>query len=222
MTRDRRQLHRRNVLGTVGIGALVSVAGCLGDNERDDDPDGDTDDTAETDDDADTGDEDVDDEDVEDDLAEPVEFPADPDEGECAACQMHAADYPDWNAQLVHADGHREYFCSKGCLAVYYDAPEKFTSGDPDAEIDGVWATCFNSGELIDATAGYFVYEQDRDRHDYPMPRGSPLAFPARDAAVEYVDDHDDLTEDEHVFTLADIDRDIAEFYRGPLLEAEA
>lgn len=221
MARDRRPVYRRNVLGAVGIGATVAVAGCLGDDDTDVDPD---DDTAETDDAAEMDDEEVDDEadddeDEQNDLAEPVDFPEDPDEGECAACQMHAADYPDWNAQLVHADGHREYFCSKGCLAVYYYDPERFTSGDPDEEIEGVWATCFESGDLIDATEGYFVYEQDRDRHDFPMPRGSPLLFSSQDSAVEYVEDDDELTEDEHVFTLEDIDRDIAEFYRGPLLE---
>ncbi len=220
MARDQRPVYRRRVLGAVGIGATVAVAGCLGDDEvePDDDPEDATDDAAEADD-EEVDDAADDDEEEEHDLAEPVDFPEDPDEGECAACQMVAAEYPDWNAQLVHADGHREYFCSKGCLVVYYYDPARFTSGDPDEEIDGVWATCFESGELIDATESYFVFERDRDRHDYPMPRGSPLLFSSRDSAVEYVESDDELTEDEHVFTLEEIDRDIAEFYRGPLLE---
>ncbi|ELY49233.1 nitrous oxide reductase accessory protein NosL [Natronorubrum bangense] len=210
MTSGERAVDRRWVLGTIGIGAAAGLAGCLGDDD-DDDTEGidDGDDNR-------NGDEANGDEST---LSEPVDFPEDEDEGECAVCSMVAAEYPDWNAQVVHEDGHREYMCSKGCLTAYYFAPEKFTSGDPDEEIAGVWATCFLSGELIDATEAYFVYEQDRDRQDFPMPMGSPLAFSDREDAVSYVEDYDDLNEDDHVITLEDVDREVAEFYREPRLE---
>lgn len=201
----RRRVHRRSVLGSIGIGAAVGLAGCLGEDDGEPDDDGEPEDDTD-----------------EPELATPVDFPpADDEEGGCAVCAMHAVDYPDWNAQLVHADGHREFFCSTGCLVTYYFAPEKFTGGDPDAEITGVWASSFESGELIDATEATFVYEQDRDRHDYPMPRGSPLAFAERDDAAAYVAEYEELTEDEHLITLEDVDREIAEFYREPRLEDE-
>ena len=203
-------VDRRWVVGTIGIGAAAGLAGCLSSNE--DDSDG-----AE-----DGGDEGMDDAEGDDDevsLSEPVDFPESDDEGECAVCNMIAAEYPDWNAQLVHDDGHREYFCSKGCLVAYYFAPEKFSSGNPDEEIAGVWATCFQSGDLIDAMEAYFVYEQDRERHEFPMPMGSPLAFRTREDAVSYVAEYDDLTEDDHILTLEDVDREVAETYREPRLE---
>lgn len=202
MTSEKRAVDRRKLLGAIGIGVTAGFAGCL-----DDDTDG-----------ADDGNggEGPNDEPS---LSEPADFPEDETEGRCAVCSMIAAEYPDWNAQVVHEDGHREYMCSKGCLTAYYFAPEKFTSGDADEEITGVWATCFLSGELIDATEAHFVYEQDRERQDFPMPMGSPLAFSNREDAVSYVEEHDDLGEDDHVITLADIDREIAEFYREPRLE---
>ena len=211
---DERAVDRRWVLSTIGAGAAIGLAGCLGDEDEpaeveDDDPDEPADDEKGE-----------DDENGEGELAidEPADFPED---RECAVCSMIAAEYPDWNAQVVHEDEHREYFCSTGCLVAYYFAPEKFTSGDPDEPIVGAWATSFESGDLIDATEGYFVYEQDRERQDFPMPMGSPLAFEDRDDAVSYVESSDDLTEDDHVFVLEDVDREIAEFYRAPRLEDE-
>lgn len=208
MTSGEDLVDRRWVLGTIGLGTVAGLAGCLSDDNDDNEgtSDGEDDKSEE-----DTGDEVT--------PSEPAEFPADENEGVCAVCNMIAAEYPNWNAQVVHEDGHREYMCSKGCLTAYYFAPEKFTSGDADEEIVGVWATCFESGDLIDATEAYFVYEQDRERQDFPMPMGSPLAFTNHDDAVSYVKEYDDLTEDEHVITLEDVDRAVAEFYREPRLE---
>lgn len=207
MTSEQYAVDRRWIVGTIGIGAAAGLAGCLG-GSGDDSEDG--------------GDEDLTDGEGDDDevtLSEPVDFPETDDEGGCAVCNMVAAEYPDWNAQLVHDDGHREYFCSKGCLMAYYFVPEKFTSGNPDEEIAGVWASSFQNGELIDAMEAYFVYEQDRERHDFPMPMGSPLAFRTREDAVSYVAEYDDLTEDDHIITLGDVDREVAETYREPRLE---
>jgi len=208
MTAEERDVDRRWVLGTVGS-ATVGLAGCLGGS---DDLEG-----------TDSGDDENEGEDGErndeQSLSDPVDFPEDDDEGACAVCNMVAAEYPDWNAQLVHDDGHREYLCSKGCLMAYHFAPEKFSSGDPAEAIAGVWATCFQSGELIDATEAFFVYEQNRERHPFPMPMGSPLAFSNREDAVSYVDEYDELTEDDHIFGLDDLNREIAATYREPRLE---
>lgn len=210
MTTEEDTVDRRWVLGTIGIGAAAGLAGCLGDDGDDIEGAGDDEDEDEEDN-EDTGDELT--------LSEPAAFPENEDDGVCAVCSMIAAEYPNWNAQVVHEDGHREYMCSKGCLTAYYFAPDKFTSGDADEEIAGVWATCFQSGDLIDATEAYFVYEQERERQDFPMPMGSPLAFTNREEAVSYVEEYDELSEDEHVITLEDIDREVAEFYREPRLE---
>jgi len=219
MTSSRDRVDRRWLLGTIGTGATLAVAGCLDGNneevEEQDDPEPEPEDEV---------DEPEDDNDSEDDvdelsLDEPAEFPTDEDEGECAVCNMVAAEYPDWNAQLVHEDGHRAYFCSKGCLVAYYYEPTAFSGDDTDEPVASAWATCFHSGELIDAHEGTFVYEQDRDRHDFPMPRGSPLAFSSHEDAVEYVDEYDDLTEEEHVIDFEDVDEEIAMFYRAPVLE---
>ena len=208
MTAEERDVDRRWVLGTVGI-ATVGLAGCLGGSEDRDGTSGGGDENGAED--GDSNDEQL--------LLEPVDFPEDDDEGTCAVCNMVAAEYPDWNAQLVHDDGHREYLCSNGCLMAYQFAPETFTSGDPAASIAGVWATCFQSGELIDATEASFVYEQNRERHSFPMPMGSPLAFSNREDAVSYVDEYDELTEDDHIFGLDAVDREIAATYREPRLE---
>ena len=205
-----RLVDRRWLLSTIGAGAAIGLAGCLGDE---DEPTGVEDDEPA---DEENGEADEENGDAEPVLDEPVDFPED---GECAVCNMIAAEYPDWNAQVVHEDEHREYFCSKGCFVAYYFAPEKFTSGDPDEPIVGAWATSFETGDLIDATEGHFVYEQDRERQDFPMPMGSPLAFEDRDDAVSYVEEYDDLNEDDHVIVLEDVDREIAEFYRAPRLE---
>lgn len=215
---DHKSVDRRWILATLGTGTTLAVAGCL-DGSTDENAGG-TDDSADESDPADgaeADDGDTDDESTTPSLDEPAAFPTG-DEGGCGVCNMHSVDYPDWNTQVVHEDGHREYFCSTGCLIAYYYEPTAFGGEDADGEIVGVWATSFESGELADATEGYFVFEQDRDRHDYPMPRGSPPAFEDREAALAYVEEYDDRSEDD-LFTLEDVDEEIATFYRGPVLE---
>lgn len=212
----RNQVDRRWLLGSIGTGVTLAFAGCLDGTDDEvagtDDPEPTTDD-----DEGDTGTEGEDDDVAERSLDEPAEFPMG-DEGGCGVCNMHSVDYPEWNAQIAHEDGHREYFCSTGCLMAYYYEPTAFSGDDADGEIVGVWAASFESGELVDATEGYLVFEQDRDRHDYPMPRGSPPAFENREGAVGYVEEYDDRSEDD-LFTLEDVDEEIATFYRGPVLE---
>ncbi len=205
MVTNRSKIDRRRFVGALLAGTTV-VAGCL-----DGEPEGDEQPADPEDDDGDVPDG--------DELGEPTAFP---DDRQCAVCSMIAAEYPDWNGQLVHGDGHREYFCSTGCLVAYVFAPAKFTAGDPEEPIEGIWATEFSTGDLVDVTEGHLVYEQDRERQAFPMPMGSPLAFAEHEDALAYVDEHDDLEADEHLLTLADVDREVAEFYRAPRLEEEA
>ena len=146
--------------------------------------------------------------DDEDELAEPTVFP---DDRGCAVCQMVAADYPDWNAQVVHADGHREYFCSAGCLAGYYPDPTAF--GGPETDIEGVWVTDVETQELIDASSASFVRVTDTDHVDDIMMR-NPTPFADRADAEAFVDGFDAYDTDD-IITLSAFDAELAELYRG-------
>lgn len=219
MTDERRTVDRRWILGTIGAGTALGLAGCLGDDDAGgQDSGGEDESTDDGTDDAESGSDSGGDEDDGEDespaIDEPVEFP----EGEeCAVCEMVAAMHPDWNAQLVHEDEERAFFCTTGCLTAYYHTPETFDGSD--AAIANVWATDFGTGDLVSMDEGYLVHERDRERHDFPMPMGSPIAFGEEDDALAYVDEYDDLGEGD-LFELADIDEDLALFYRKGALEA--
>lgn len=74
-----------------------------------------------------------------------------------------------------------------------------------------------NSKELIDGTTAYYALETDADRLDDPM-QVNPAPFAAREDAVSYVEAVESLTEDD-IVELTAFDRDLAEQYRGQLLE---
>ncbi|ELY44266.1 lipoprotein [Natronorubrum sulfidifaciens JCM 14089] len=194
------------MLSSIGVGTAVGLAGCLGgdDSESGDDTDNTADGNGDGDDTNGTGTDDLD--------LEAAEFPADQ---ECAVCSMTAADHPDWNAQAVHDDGHREYFCSSGCLAAYYAAPEEF--GGPDSEIEGVWVTEYETGELIDGTEASFVRVTDPDDVDDIMMR-NPTPFADRADAEAFIDEFDAYDEDD-IITLEEFDMELAELYRSQFFE---
>jgi len=201
--------NRRRVLGAVAGAGALGVAGCVGDDsdvDQEPDPEEETDPGG-------------DDEQEETDPREDGEFDAVgfPDDGECAVCNMIAAEYPEWNAQLVHESEERAYFCSPGCLVTYVPHIELFDG--PDTPIEGAWVSEFEAERLIDAVEAYWVYEQDRERQEFPMPMGSPLPFGDEDAATVYIDDHESLTVDDHLLRWEDLDEDVAEFYRQPRIE---
>lgn len=132
----------------------------------------------------------------------------------CPVCNMIPAQYPDWNAQAVHEDGERAYFCTSGCMTAYYVVPERFDA--PDAAITGVWVTDFETRDLIDGLEATYVLETDADRVDDPMMR-NPIPFADPEDATRYVDQYDDLDEDD-VVTIEAFDRDVAEAYRARFL----
>lgn len=178
------RLSRRSLLATLASGTTVAVAGCLGS------------DTAESDDSAANGSTSTDD---------PPEFPdhpgdtpIDPPEGRrCdGPCGMTPAAYPDSNAQLVHEGGEGVFFDSVGCLVAYRHDPT-FYDG-PESPIDRVWARDFGTEELMDAEDAVFVHDYDKDRHEEIMAH-NPKPFADRDDAVDYVDTHDDLGENDIV-----------------------
>jgi copper chaperone NosL len=142
----------------------------------------------------------------------PTDVPRD---ARCAVCNMQAANFPDWNAQAVHADDTREFFCTAGCATTYYAVTSQFA--DTDADVAGLWVRDLGSRDLVDGTTASYALETDPDRLDDPM-RVNPAPYADREDAVAYVDKVEYLTEAD-VVDLSAFDRDLAEQYRGDLVE---
>jgi copper chaperone NosL len=206
MQHDGPHVDRRTVIGAFGTGAVLALAGCAG---GDDGEEGDDETTA--DDDANGEDGDGDGEPTP--LAEPTAFP----DGEaCAVCNMITADHPDWNAQLVHEDETRTYFCSSGCMAAYYVDPERFDG--PDAAVSNVWVTGYESRELVDASEAHFVRITDSGHVDDVMMM-NPTPFADRADAEAFVAEFDEYGEAD-IIGLEAFDMDLATLYRGRLFES--
>lgn len=145
-------------------------------------------------------------------LDEAVSIPSD---AACPVCQMVPADYPDWNAQVVHEDDQRAFFDTSGCMLAYYVVPGEFAS--TDASVAGVWVTDFETRETVDGLTAHYALETDPGRVDDPM-MVNPAPFADRADAVAYVDAVDYLTTDD-VVGIEAFDRELAERYRGRFLE---
>ena len=196
-------------MALLGTGVVLSLAGCGGDGG---DGAADGEDGAA---DGDSVDEETPTESPEpddDEEYQAVEVPAD---ANCPVCDMKSANFPEWNAQTVHEDDTREFFCTSGCATTYYVEPDRFA--ETDADIAGLWVTDFESSEFIDGTAAYYALETDSDRIDDPM-RLNPAPFGDRADAVAYVDEVDYLTSDE-IVELSAFDRELATQYRARFIE---
>jgi nitrous oxide reductase accessory protein NosL len=232
MASERSYIDRRTALKTLAPGAVLLLAGCAGDgtdgestDEGEDtenegaDGNGDGTDGESTDEGEDTENEGADGTDegdgAETQLLEPTEVP---EGGECAVCNMIAAEYPAWNAQLAHEDETRTYFCSSGCMSAYYVAPGEFDA--PDSPIAAVWVTEYETGELIDASEAYFVRVSDPDHVDDVMMM-NPTPFADRAGAEAFIEQFDAYS-DEDIITLEAFDRELAMQYRAKFLEGES
>lgn len=193
---DSATLNRRRLLALLGSSSALALAGCSDDTDTGGDGDGEPTATAT-------------------DTPEPLQAVAVPEDSECAVCKMMPAKFPDWNAQAVHADDTRAFFCTSGCATTYFAVPEEFA--DTDADIDGLWVRDLESTDLVDGTAAWFALETDSDRLDDPM-NLNPVPFENREDAVDYVDEVGYLEESD-VVELSAFDRDLAEQYRGKMLE---
>jgi len=147
-------------------------------------------------------------------LDEPAAVPED---ATCAVCNMKPAEYPDWNAQLAFDDGERFHFCSPGCGTAFYADPGRFAEGRSRDAIEGIWFRDYGSTELTDGTAASFVLEMNADRIDAPMMK-NPVPFADRADAVAYVEQYDDLGEDD-VVGLDAFDVELAKQFRGRFFE---
>ena len=212
MTAEGLRADRRTVLETLGSGAVLALAGCVGGDgngaaDGEDDTEGDA-----------TGGDETDGGDTDEEtrpLSEPTEFPED---GECAVCKMIAAEHPDWNAQLAHEDESRAYFCSSGCMAAYYVDPERFDA--PDSPIGPVWVTGYETGELIDPSEAYFVRVSNADHVDDVM-KMNPTPFGDRADAVTFTEEFEAYSE-EDIITLDQFDMELATQYRAQFFEDES
>ena len=189
----RKHLDRRTVVGTLGMTAAVALAGC---SAGDDTGDGA----------AETG------EGSTADLESAVAFP----DGEgCAVCNMVAAEHPTWNAQLVHEDGTRSFFCSSGCFAAYYVDPARFDG--PASAVANGWVTDYETGELCPAETAYFVRVTETDHVDDIM-RMNPTPFADRADAEAFVDSFEAYDDD--IIQLDAFDQNLAVLYRPQFFES--
>ncbi|MFW5983617.1 MAG: nitrous oxide reductase accessory protein NosL [Halobacteria archaeon] len=198
--------QRRKLLRYIGVSTAVGAGvttGCLGGEDEEDG-------TNETEEDGGDGANDTDDDTDETATTEPVDFPED---AECAVCNMVAAEYPDWNAQVAHDDGERAYLCSSGCTVAYKAYPDEFAVSS--APLASVWVTGYETRELIDGREAFYALETDRERVDDVMDL-NPAPFEEREDAVGYVDAVDYLTEDD-VVGYDQLDAETADTYRGQL-----
>ncbi|ELY44270.1 nitrous oxide reductase accessory protein NosL [Natronorubrum sulfidifaciens] len=148
---------------------------------------------------------------VEHPVDEPKEFS---DDQMCGVCSMTVTDYPERNCQVAHEDGVGMMCCSPGCMFAYYAEPTHF--GGSEAEIVGVWVTEFEMQRLIDGFDAVYVLEHNEQRADDPM-RIDPRPYGNRSTALEYVDEYDDLSEDD-IVSLSAVDTDVARIYRSARL----
>jgi len=204
-TTDERRRTLLKILGIGGAVGAVAATGCLN-SGADEEPEGDGPEDGE--DETNDTERSADGEPSEVSLDEPTEFP---DDANCPVCNMVPAEFPDWNAQVVHEDGERAYTCSVGCMVAYKAYPEEF--GVSDTDIAGVWVTSYATGELIDGFEAYYALETDRERVDDVM-MINPAAFENREDAVEYVNEVEYLTE-EDIVGFEELDMDTADEYRG-------
>ncbi len=195
-------MNRRTVLGTAA--GLVVLAGCLGDGDN-----GDAEDAA-----VDDGQDDPP-RLVEDEEFPPVDEPATvPSEPLCGVCNMTPADHPHSNAQAVHEDETRQFFCSPGCLAAYAVTTDSLA--ETESPIENAWARDANHESLVLASEFYWVLDTDPDRGVDPM--RNPLPYEDRDDAVDWVDSHEAL-EESHIVEFDEITVSDAEEYRAFYME---
>ncbi|WP_254529932.1 nitrous oxide reductase accessory protein NosL [Natrinema gelatinilyticum] len=196
---DRNGLERRGLLGSLGAGLAAGFAGCLGGEQPEDQ----------------SGDEPpahVYEPTIENVTDGPFEFP----EGHrCAVCGMPATKYFG-KGQLVHENGLAAVFDSPGCLFAYK------VSSTPESPIAGAWTTDYETGDLIDATAAHFVLITDEEAADDPMGI-DPRPYADREDAIAFLEEWDaeELTEDDIIVGLEEVDLEIASIYRENRLPNE-
>ena len=200
---------RRRLLGTLGSGVAVGLAGCLGGGGNGD-ANEDEDETE-----AENGATDTDDGDDNRYAARVIDHPGDgpiefTEDLVCPVCGMSPANYRHWHCQLAHDNGDGAAFDTPGCLFAYY------AFQPVDAPVTAGWVMGIEARELIDATEAHFVLVTDKAATtDEPM-GPNPRPFADREDAVAYLEEWEaeDLTEDD-IIELSDVGVEEAELYRS-------
>lgn len=187
---DDRHPRRREII--VAAGGLFTTTGCLGKvasngaggiEEEDD-----------------SGTEDTDG-DKEEFAVEPVDYP----DSSCDVCARNVTEYPRWNAQAVHEDGERAFFCTSGCMGAYYTSPSSF--GVSEAKIAGLWVTDYGTRETVDGFDSYYVFVGERGLIEMPAGR-NPIPFSEKERAEEFTRRFDELsTGDAERFSKVNLNR---------------
>lgn len=160
-------LRRRRLLAAAGSATAAGLTGCLSSTKG-----------AEGGESAEEGGED--DRESVDLVKEPVEYP----DRTCDVDARNVKEYPGWNAQILHEDGERAFFCTSGDMGAYYVSPKAF--GVSEADVAGVWVTDYETGETIDGTEAHYVFVADSDKVEMPAGR-NPVPFAERERAEEFV-----------------------------------
>ncbi|MFP4174851.1 MAG: nitrous oxide reductase accessory protein NosL [Halobacteriales archaeon] len=170
-------LRRRDVLASA---CAVATTGCLGNAGVEGGREGTE---------GNGGDDGTDAEDGKDDdfELEPVEYP----DESCDVCARNVTEYPRWNAQAVHEDGERAFFCTSGCMGAYYTSPSAF--GVSDADIAGLWVTDYGTGDTVDGFDAYYVFVGERDLIDMPAGR-NPVPFATEERAERFTRRFEELS----------------------------
>jgi nitrous oxide reductase accessory protein NosL len=201
---------RRSILAALAGASTLGLAGCAGQQGGDEETTASETTTAEP---TTTEAETTAAETTAQDLNSPAEVPED---ARCAVCEMKAANFPEWNAQLSTEDDERVHFCTPGCFTAYRADPGHFDDGRTWDQVVGAWVHDYDTKELIDATAAQYALEMDQERIDAPMGM-NPLPFETTEAAVAYTEQYDDLTSHD-VVGLDAFDVPLARKYRGRFL----
>ena len=125
---------------------------------------------------------------------------------------MTPADWPEANAQVVHENEHRQFFCSPGCLVAYVVAPEEFSR--TESPILAGWARDVETTALHRMETVYWVLDPSPDPHRGIDPMSNPLPYRTRSEAIAYVEQWDDL-EEADVVEFGELDRETARGYRA-------
>ncbi len=75
----------------------------------------------------------------------------------CAKCGMYPAKYPEWQTQIIFADGTMKAFDGNKCMFGFMNHMSKFDTAHSRDDIKKIWVKDFNSGEWMDATAAHYV-----------------------------------------------------------------
>ena len=191
---------RRRVLASLGGVGAVALAGCIGGGSDDD----------EEEDDGPPLSGDADGEFLEHGMEEPESIPA---EYQCdGLCSMPVEEWSHWHGQLAHESGEAVFFCGPGDMVLYAQDPAGHS--EIDTPIVAGWVAEMETTDLVDALEAVYVLDQDSDRYEHEPMALNPRPFGSQEAAAAYVEQYDDLDEDD-IVEFEDLDRDNTEVYSG-------